>query len=145
VPTDDVRAAVRTLARLSRLLERGGGDLSLPQFRLLAMVERGQRASFLADKLTVAKPTVTALVDGLVERGYVSRTQSPDDKRATQISLTAAGRKALKAAETDMAERLDGLLDRTADPRAVLDSLAALQGALEEAFEERMSAGATRR
>jgi len=145
VPTDDVRAAVRTLARLSRLLERGGGDLSLPQFRLLAMVERGQRASFLADKLTVAKPTVTALVDGLVERGYVSRTQSSDDKRATQISLTAAGRKALKAAETDMAERLDGLLGRTADPRAVLDSLAALQDALEEAFEERMSAAGSRR
>jgi long-chain acyl-CoA synthetase len=142
VPDDDdaaVRAAVRTLARLSRLLERGGGDLSLPQFRLLAMVERGQRASFLAHKLTIAKPTVTALVDGLVERGYVSRSQSPDDKRATDIALTPAGRKALKTAEADMAERLDGLLDRTDDRSAVLAALAALHGALEEAFEARLA------
>ena len=143
VPPDDVRAAVRTLARLSRLLERGGGDLSLPQFRLLAMVEHGQRASFLANRLAVAKPTVTALVDGLVERGYVSRSQSTDDRRATQIALTSAGRKALKAAETEMTERLDGLLARTDDQRTVLDALAALQAALEEAFQERM-AGARR-
>ncbi|HZQ85296.1 MAG TPA: MarR family transcriptional regulator [Acidimicrobiales bacterium] len=149
MPADDnaadraaVAAAVRTLARLSRLLERGGGDLSLPQFRLLAMVERGQRASFLAHKLTVAKPTVTALVDGLVERGYVSRSQSPDDKRATDIALTPAGRKALKTAEADMAERLEGLLDRTVDRRAVLDALADLHGALEDAFEARLKAGA---
>ena len=143
VPPDDVRAAVRTLARLSRLLERGGGDLSLPQFRLLAMVEGGQRASFLADRLAVAKPTVTALVDGLVERGYVSRSQSTDDRRATQIALTSAGRKALKAAEAEMAERLDGLLGRTSDQQTVLSALAALQAALEEAFQERM-AGAGR-
>ena len=143
MPPDDVRAAVRTLARLSRLLERGGGDLSLPQFRLLAMVEGGQRASFLADRLAVAKPTVTALVDGLVERGYVSRSQSTDDRRATQIALTSAGRKALKAAETEMAERLDGLLGRTSDQQTVLSALAALQAALEEAFQERM-AGAGR-
>lgn len=149
MPDDDpaadraaVGAAVRTLARLSRLLERGGGDLSLPQFRLLAMVERGQRASFLAHKLTVAKPTVTALVDGLVERGYVSRSQSPDDKRATDIALTPAGRKALKTAEADMAERLEGLLDRTDDRRAVLDALADLHGALEDAFEARVTAQA---
>lgn len=139
MPVDDLRAAVRTLARLSRLLERGGGDLSLPQFRLLAMVEHGQRASFLANKLTVAKPTVTALVDGLVERGYVSRSQSSADKRATEIALTPAGRKALKAAETEMAERLDGLLARTADRGAVLDALTELQDALEDAFEARLT------
>ena len=135
---EDVRAAVRTLARLSRLLERGG-DLSLAQFRLLAMVEHGQRASFLADRLAVAKPTVTALVDGLVERGYVSRSQEPDDRRATHIALTPAGRKALKAAEATMAERLEALLARTADPDAVLDALAALHGALEEAFHARFT------
>ena len=57
--------AVRTLARLSRLLERGAGELSLPQFRVLAMVEDGgDRASWLADRLALAKPTITALVEG---------------------------------------------------------------------------------
>jgi long-chain acyl-CoA synthetase len=141
---DDVRAAVRTLARLARFLERGGGDLSLPQFRLLAMVERGQRASFLADKLAVAKPTVTALVDGLVERGYVSRAQEADDRRATHIALTAAGKRALKTAETAMAERIENLLGHTADPRAVLDALAALHGAMDTALDARLTSEARR-
>jgi long-chain acyl-CoA synthetase len=139
VPDDDVRTAVRTLARLSRLLERGGADLSLAQFRLLAMVEHGQRASFLANRLAVAKPTVTALVDGLVERGYVSRSQEPDDRRAIHIALTPAGRKALKAAETAMAERLDALLGRTDDPKSVLASVAALHQALEDALDARLT------
>ena len=30
---------VRTLTRLARMLERGAGDLSLPQFRVLALIE----------------------------------------------------------------------------------------------------------
>jgi long-chain acyl-CoA synthetase len=139
VADDDVRAAVRTLARLARLLERGGGDLSLPQFRLLAMVEGGQRASFLADKLAVARPTVTALVDGLVERGYVSRAQEADDRRATHIALTPAGRRALKTAEAAMAARVENLLGHTQDPRAVLDAVAALHGAMDAALDARLA------
>lgn len=135
---DELRAAVRTLARLSRVLERGGGDLTLPQFRLLAMVERGQRASFLAGKLAVAKPTVTALVDGLVERGYVSRSQEADDRRATHITLTPAGRRALKAAEAAMAERMHDLLAHTADRPAVLRAFADLGGALDAALDARV-------
>jgi long-chain acyl-CoA synthetase len=131
VAHEDIRAAVRTLARLSRLLERGGGELSLPQFRLLTMVERGQRASFLAGRLAVAKPTVTALVDGLVERGYVCRAQEPDDRRATHITLTPAGRRALKAAEVAMSERLENVLGHTGDRQAVLDALADLGAALD--------------
>src|SRR5205807_10061881 len=94
---------VRTLARLARMLERGAGELSLPQFRVLAMVdEGGERASHLAERLAVAKPTVTAVVDGLVERGYLSRSADADDRRATRITLTPAGRRALWDAEEAM-------------------------------------------
>ena len=65
---------VRTLARISRLLENSSGELSMPQYRLLAMVAEGdERASNLAGRLALAKPTITAAVDGLVERGMVDR------------------------------------------------------------------------
>src|SRR5438445_2366 len=84
--------AVRTLARLSRLLERGAGELSLPQFRVLAVVDDGgDRASWLADRLALAKPTITSIVDGLVERGYLTRTADLGDRRATRIQLTRRG------------------------------------------------------
>src|SRR5437868_7451772 len=111
---------VRTLVRLARMLERGAGGLSLPQFRVLALVdEGGERASQLADRLAVAKPTVTAVVDGLVERGYLRRTADQNDKRATRITLTADGWDALDAAEAAMTERFDAVLGHAHDPRAI--------------------------
>jgi long-chain acyl-CoA synthetase len=60
-----------TLARLSRVLENHGpGDLSLSQYRVLGLLSSGhERAGDLAARLAVTKPTLTALVDGLVERG----------------------------------------------------------------------------
>src|SRR5438105_1642647 len=111
---------VRTLTRLARMLERGAGDLSLPQFRVLALIdEGGERASQLADRLAVAKPTITAVVDGLVERGYLKRTADCEDRRATKITLTAAGKKALYDAEHAMHTRLYDVLAHTDDPAAI--------------------------
>src|SRR5207244_3727706 len=57
--TTTLGPAIRTLSRLARVLERGcaDGDLSLPQYRLLAMVASGgQRSTALAERLAVAKP-----------------------------------------------------------------------------------------
>src|SRR3954470_23758827 len=90
--------SVRTLARLSRMLENACSDLTLPQYRLLAMVAEGdERASALAGRLTLAKPTITAAVDGLVERRLVKREVVAGDRRAVKISITAAGKRALAA------------------------------------------------
>src|SRR5947199_8007139 len=111
---------VRTIARLSRILERACTDLSLPQYRLLAMVaDADERASALAGRLTLSKPTITAAVDGLVERGLVTRGDVAGDRRAVRITITAAGRRALQAAERSMQERLDGILTHCADRAAV--------------------------
>ena len=134
---------VRTLARLARMLERGAGDLSLPQFRVLALVdEGGERASQLAERLAVAKPTVTAVVDGLVERGYLKRAADSDDRRATKITLTAAGRRALYDAEHAMHTRLHDVLAYADDPEAVERALNDLADAITRARDERL--GATR-
>jgi len=130
---------VRTLTRLARMLERGAGDLSLPQFRVLALVdEGGERASQLADLLAVAKPTITAVVDGLVDRGYLKRSADRGDRRATKITLTAAGRRALYEAEHAMHTRLHDVLAHADNPAAIEKALEDLAGAVDRARAQRL-------
>lgn len=130
----DETAAVRTLTRLARLLERGCDELSLAQYRVLAVVAAGdERASRLAERLAVAKPTVTAAVDGLVERGFLCRSAVPGDRRAARIAITAAGRRALASADAAMVGRLETVLARVPDRAGVLAALATLRAALEAA------------
>ena len=84
-----------TVARLGRLLENTSDvELSLPQYRVLGLLSTGdERATQLAARVSVTKPTLTAIVDSLVERGYVRRETTDGDRRAVRLSITANGRK----------------------------------------------------
>ena len=127
----DAARAVRTLARLTRVLECALGGLTLPQYRVLAAVDDGgERATHLAACLALAKPTVTAAVDGLVVRGYLKRAPVPHDRRSTRIALTPAGRKRLAEAEEAMAESLTAVLESAEDRAHAVAVLAALGPAL---------------
>jgi DNA-binding MarR family transcriptional regulator len=68
-------------------------DLTFPQLRALFLLERlgGLSMSALAEALGRAQPTVTGLVDRLVEHGLVQRAEQPTDRRITLIQLSAAG------------------------------------------------------
>lgn len=102
--------AIRAVARLARRLECAI-DLSLPQYRVLAAVDDGgERSTHLARALALAKPTVTAAVDGLVERGLLAREPVPGDRRSVRIALTDAGRAALAEAEAAMTAALAAAL-----------------------------------
>jgi DNA-binding MarR family transcriptional regulator len=139
---NETNGAVRTLARLARVLEHACQELSLPQYRLLAMVATGdERATQLAGRLTLSKPTVTAVVDGLVERGMLARSEVAGDRRAVRLTLTPAGRSALAGTEATMGEQLARLMARCDDPQLVMAGLAQLGQALERAFGERMAEG----
>ena len=133
--------AVLTLARLARLLERACTELTLPQYRLLAMIADGaERASQIAGRLALTKPTVSATIDTLVERGLVTRAVVDDDRRALRLQISAEGRTVLGGAERAMRERLDDLLMRVDDPDAVQLVLAQLGDALDERREQRRTA-----
>jgi DNA-binding MarR family transcriptional regulator len=139
----ETSAAVRTLSRLARMLEHACQELTLPQYRLLAMVASGdERASHLAGRLALSKPTVTAVVDGLVERGLMARGEVASDRRVVRLSLTPAGRAALASTEAAMAGQLARLLPRCDDPDAVVASLAQLSRAMDAAFAERVTEAA---
>jgi len=132
---------VRTLARLARVLERSCGELTLPQYRLLAMISEGsERATALAGKLALAKPSVSAMVDALVERDLVTRARVDGDRRAVRLQLTLSGETALRGAEVAMAENLQPLLDRCDDATVVDAALAQLATALDAAFADRIAA-----
>ena len=137
---DQYAFGVRALARISRIMEHSCSGLSLSQYRTLATVASGgERASQLAERLALARPSLTAVVDGLVDRGFLSRSAVPGDRRATQIEITVTGRKALKVAEAAMAGRLETLLGRLEDPSVVLEALAAVSSAMDLAVGERLA------
>ena len=134
-------AAVLTLARMARLLERACAELTLAQYRLLAMIADGaERASQIAGRLALTKPTVSATIDTLVERGLVSRAVADDDRRALRLQITAEGRAGLGAAERGMRRALADLLLHVDDPEAVRLALGRLGDALDERREQRRAA-----
>ena len=133
----DVRA-VRALARLSRVLERADAELSLAHYRVLSAVAEGdQRATRLAARLALGKPTVSAAVDALSRRGLLLRGPVRGDQRAVVLSLTPRGRALLDRVEERMAARIAGLCARTPDGPGTLRALAVLGDALEQAHVER--------
>lgn len=135
-------AVVRALARAGRLLERSCTEMSLAQYRMLAMVASGgEQASRLALSLALSRPSVTALVDGLVERGWLLRSPVPGDRRTMRISVTSEGCAALAVAEGQMGERLGSVFARLEDPAGVVTALSALGEALEAATAERLACG----
>lgn len=107
-------AAVRAVARLARVLERASGDLSMAHYRVLAAVADGdERASRVAARLALGKPTISASVDALCRRGLLTREDVAHDQRATSLRLTDAGATALQTAEAAMTQRLAQVLAQT--------------------------------
>jgi DNA-binding MarR family transcriptional regulator len=91
------------------------GGLSLAQYHVLEPLERGPRTNReLAELAGVSAPTATRIVDGLLDRGFVSRVEDPTDRRAVVISLTPSGRAALNTKEREYAagrKRIAAALD----------------------------------
>ncbi len=106
--------AVRAIARLSRVLERASGDLSMAHYRVLAAVADGdERASRVAARLALGKPTISASVDALCRHGLLTREDVEHDQRAATLRLTDAGARALRDAEAAMTQRLAQVLAHT--------------------------------
>ena len=106
------------LARLAKQIELGLAtvDLSPPQYRVLVSLAEGKAAaSALADRLAVSKPSVTAVVDGLVERGLVERRHEVADRRRVAHELTPAGRRLLIAADEAVDTRLETIASHLDD------------------------------
>jgi DNA-binding MarR family transcriptional regulator len=69
-------------------------DCTLPRFDLLAQLERadGLKMSELSQRLMVTGGNVTGLADQLQHEGWLVREPVENDRRATRLRLTDAGR-----------------------------------------------------
>lgn len=63
----------------------------------------------LADRISRSKPTVTILVDKLVELGHVTKEKNGADGRATHIRLTAKGL-ALQPVFEEVSQRVNAVV-----------------------------------
>jgi long-chain acyl-CoA synthetase len=109
-------------------------DLSLAQYRLIGNLADGPSlASTLAERLIVSRPSITALADGLVERGLIGREGAEGDRRRVMHVLTEAGRKVLDVADEAIEARLENLAAELAEPdqRRAFKGLAAWGRALD--------------
>jgi len=92
-----------------------------------------ERAGRIATLTGVSRPSLTGLLDGLVQRELVRRVTVDGDRRGVSLEITEAGRQALARAQTTTRARLDAVLEGISprDRQAVLDGLAALSRAFE--------------
>jgi len=135
----------RALAYLARVMELALGDigLSLPQYRLLAYLSRGSSAaSPAARQLATSRPSVTALVDGVVAKGLVTRGPDAADRRRVTLALTPEGFAVVERAEGAVSARLSALAAHLPpeDARRAVDSL----GLWLEALRAEAASGASR-
>ena len=92
-----VRMAVMRLSR--RLRQHAPGDITQSQLSALAVLVREKRLTLsqLAIAERVQPPTITRVVDSLVQKGLVTRLADDEDRRVAWVSATAEGRALVEA------------------------------------------------
>ncbi len=142
---DELAAAARTLAMAARVLERALDDMTLAQFRVLSLITSSpERASRIAERAAVSKPSLSGLLDGLEARGWVQRVDVAGDRRGVQLELTRAGRAAYKTAQQAITAQLETVIGELddGDRAAVRQGLALLGDALRARALARMQESA---
>jgi DNA-binding MarR family transcriptional regulator len=88
-------AAIHLLRKLRRI--DGESGLNAPRLSALSVIVFGGPIALteLASAEQVRPPTMTRIVDALVNLGLAARSPNPSDGRSTQIRATPAGRKLL--------------------------------------------------
>jgi DNA-binding MarR family transcriptional regulator len=111
---DAVWQSSRALVALSARSIADAGGVTLPQFRMLVVLEAGQmNLRGLAAALDVAPSTATRMVDRLVDAGLVQRSVPAVDRREISLTLTNSGRRTVRT----VTER------RRRDLRRVIDEI----------------------
>jgi DNA-binding MarR family transcriptional regulator len=144
----DLRLWLRMLA-CTNLIEnhvrarlRSDFDITLPRFDLMSQLERspqGLKMGELSKRMMVTGGNVTGITDQLVREGLVVREDSPKDRRAYIVKLTAEGRKSFRrmaeAHEDWMVGLFSGMSETQRDE--LYDLLAALKTSAAKAAAKR--------
>ncbi|MGG6238601.1 MarR family winged helix-turn-helix transcriptional regulator [Nodosilinea sp. AN01ver1] len=119
-PTQCAADLMTTVPAVTRFLRAGirrygKPHLSLSQLRVLYFLRRRSQSSLseVADYLDVTRPTMSAMVERLVQRGLIDRISDPNERRRIILTLTPAG-------EAEMTRVYDATLQTVADRLADL-------------------------
>ena len=76
-------------------------DSSFSQVKMMFLLEDGGEHSVkeIAQHLGLSLPAASRAVDGLIQRGYVSRRESAEDRRSRLVALTDEGEATLTIRE----------------------------------------------
>lgn len=108
----EMMTVIPSVTRFLRASLRGHGKphLSLSQLRVLYFLQRRSQSSLseVADYLDVTRPTMSAMVERLVQRGLVQRLGDPIERRRVILRLTDSG-------EAEMTRVYEATLHTVAD------------------------------
>ncbi|OWY63937.1 MarR family transcriptional regulator [cyanobacterium TDX16] len=111
-------------------------DMSVPQFRTLAFLDRNPGASLseLAEHLRVTRATASANTERLVQRNFIHRCDHLQERRRVELKLTQAGKEHLQTAREQTRAYIADLLDSLSDDQITqIDTGLAL---LKQVFED---------
>ncbi len=110
-------------------------EVSVPQFRSLAFLSRhpGASLSHLAEHLGLTPPSTSKLIDGLVERGLVTRETPSEDRRKVMLTLTHRGVSTMEGARGTTVSHLSALLGSlpVSEREVIVRAMHALRGVFE--------------
>ena len=120
---------MRTAPLVSRWIERllavHDPPLTVAQYLALQAIAEGEIVGAeLGRRAAVSPAAVSQLLATLEEAGLLARGRLEDDRRRQSLALTEQGRQALRSAQTELRDRLAGLLADLPPPEA--DALAGL-------------------
>jgi len=132
-----VMTASRTMVAVAtQSLGSVAESTTIAQYRaLVVLASRGpQRVSDLAGVLGVTPSTAGRMCDRLLRNGLIRRDRARADRRAVQVSITAAGREVVDQATARRRELIVGILGRLPARRqsAVAGALGAFAAAAGE-------------
>ena len=131
----DLTAAVQALSRLSRIVERASDELSPADYRVMSAISGGEaRASRMASRLLLGKPTISSTVDSLSRRGLIIKSTVEGDSRAIELALSDKGAEVFARMEARMVRQLELLAQRTPNPGQVIEGMGWLGVVIEESM-----------
>ncbi|MBD2329258.1 MarR family transcriptional regulator [Alkalinema sp. FACHB-956] len=111
-------------------------ELSVPQFRTLAFLDRNPGASLseLAEHLGVTRATASANTERLVQRQFIDRCDHPEERRRVVLKLTTAGREHLQANREQTRKYIANLLSSLTEEQilAIDEGLTLLRDVFEQ-------------
>ncbi|PZM79292.1 MAG: MarR family transcriptional regulator [Candidatus Melainabacteria bacterium] len=113
-----------------------GDKASVPQIRALSFIRRNPSTTLttVSEYLAVSNATTSSIVDRLVKKGLVSRSEDPNERRCLQLKLTQKGQEEYRVVEDLAISELTKVLMRLPDDKVkqIQTGLRILKEAMEE-------------